>query len=601
MNNKYYSYIIIFLLMMCGCSETNQDVKEDTGKEQLSIKSGISTSVITESRATRGASDPEFKEPFDLFVNQTAPAGFVSHTKFDARYAANHYEVYSGTDKWYWDDKGGKGAIINLIGIYPKGVTSSIETSFSWAVKANQTVKADSIASDLLISKQVAGYNLETQKQVALADVEFHHVFSQLTFILKKGIGFKDDGSDFTPTLKTIGLKTEADITVADNGEITIAPKGISTEMTPRILIDKQNTKTLSVIVIPGQTLTKGNAFAHIEITINGVPNSYSVILPDPLPGPDTDITFESGKNYKFEITVNKIDAEVAATIAPWGDTTSITQSVNVAVDDNGIMNSNVKEGASLFMKIERANNEVTGLRSATTYESSAWKALDPVLYWDDIPTSTTTYARAILFNTTKTEPEDIYTGKSQLLDKPYSYLKFTNMIHPFSKVNIKLRTEDGASYAVDLTELQRIKFNANIIQFKEIDESGANASYPIVTYKTSVESEIPLSISGSLGTESEGTSPVKTYKYYKIPTIYINPTLISKGGELLRIFQQDGTNTNLKNEYPLILQSDVTFKANEVYEITVTLTKTEIAELAVTIKNWQTGSTIDGNAGIDQ
>lgn len=618
--NNYYISILALLFLLGACSEADLGIKEETGKEELAINAGISTSVEVESRVTR-ANGASFTKPFDLFVNQTAPTGFIKHTKFEAKYETNRFNVYSGTDRWYWDNKGGVTAKVNLLGVYPKNnmsVDNVFNTNgFDWSVKANQTADSDSVASDLLISKQVANYDLVTQKS-SKANIEFHHVFSKLTFILKKGTGFKTDGSDFNPSLTTVALQPTANVKIAtDNGAVTITPKGTAAAITPHLVSVDATTKEqiLAAIVVPGQTITKGSTFATVAIEINGSTNSYPINLPNE--SGDENIVFASGSNYAFEVTVNKTGAQVSATIVPWDSApATVKKEINITVGGNeALSNADIKVGASLYIKVSKGATptEVSGLRSMTAYGKTAneWAALNPVLYWDDIPTSTNTYANAILYNksgnisTINNNPDDIYRGNSQALSSAVTYLRFENMVHPFSKLNIKIRTEQEVGDKVDLTKLTNIKFDKAIAQFKgiDMDMTSTNTGFQAITYRSNTGAElsdVTPAITGTLHTETDVTSPVRTYEFYDSKTIYIKPGVtLSSGQELLRVFYVDG---DIKNEYPWKLASTITFAENTEYNIVITLKKTEIAKVGVTIKAWEKiKDPIGGEAGIDK
>ncbi|MDL2306312.1 fimbrillin family protein, partial [Bacteroides sp. OttesenSCG-928-D19] len=284
-----------------------------------------------------------------------------------------------------------------------------------------------------------------------------------------------------------------------------------------------------------------------------------------------------------------------------------VEKTVKISVDGNiALDNDDIVDGASLHIKVSKGATpiEVAGLRSMTTYNKSTddWADLSPVLYWDDIPVSTTTIANAILFNKAggvsviNDNPEYIYQGNSQTLDAAVTFLRFEDMIHPFSKVNIKIRTEKGAN-KVDLTKLTNITFYSTIQQFSSIGiQTDATASTQAITYKTNEDSNVLLSISSP----SETTEGTPIYEYYDVDPIYIKPiATIASDKELLRIFYGDG---DIKNEYPLILNAGVTFEKNKKYDIVVTLKKTEIAEVSVSIMPWGDGGTIDGGeAGIDK
>ncbi|NDV80599.1 fimbrillin family protein [Bacteroides sp. 51] len=626
MMRKYISIFTLLLLFnACSDEQGNEVVKE---KEALSVNANIAVSVVTGGQ-TRA--DEAFTKNFDLYMRQTAPTTPADlrrdYTLHDTTYDNGNYAVIKKDDSkpWYWDDRGGINAKLNLIGIYPKGATVGVASSvltFSWAVVADQspsTVDHDNL--DLRISKLKEDYTLNIQKTGTSEqkNLEFSHVLSQLTFILEKGTGFEVNEA-FEPTIETIKLQTEADITIAANGVVSIASKGTATEMVPKLIgspATNASERTFVAIAIPGQKFVKGAEFATISLTINGEKNTYKIPLPSTLAD---DIEFKQGTNHQFTIKVNKTQSQfLTATIAEWSKGDGAAQTVNIAIDDNSINgeNSAFVDNARLYVMIKEDDSkgnatEVTGgenLRRTTTYTSAAeptdskWEKFSPTLYWDDIPKTGNTYAYGLLVNKaiasdvetiTYDDAENIYMGKSQALEKAYEYLLFKNMPHPFSRLDITIQTEKDKSYTVDLTKLNNIRFHNVIHKFKEI-ATGTQ----VITYNTN-DPETYLSDVKLLINDGNMNDPVDpTYNYYKVASVYIKPGVtVPAGKELLWLSYKNG---QVENEYPLVWDENkaITFQANNTYEIVITLKKTEIANLGVTIKDWSTGQKITGSGTI--
>lgn len=632
MKRKYISiFTLLLLFSACSNEEANEVVKE---KEALSVNANISVSVETGGE-TRASGD--FTKPFDLYMEQIAPTTpdlRREYTLYNATYSTDRYVVAkTSNDKpWYWDDNGGINATLNLIGIYPKGATVTVSSSvltFPWTVIADQSPSTiDHDALDLCISKLKGNYTLNIQKTGAAADknLEFSHALSQLTFVLEKGTGFEANET-FKPTIETIALQTEADVTIT-GGVVAIASKGTAAVMTPKLTGDPDDDatqRTFVAIAIPGQKFPKGAQFATISLTINGATNKYKIELPSSV---TEDITFLQGKNHQFTIKVNKTQSEfLTATVVPWDVVDPILKEVNIAVESNGVdsKNSAFENGARLYVMIKEEDSEgkateVTGgvkLRRTTTYTKSdeptesKWEKFNPTLYWDDIPKTGKTYAYGLLLNKENTskattitydDAENIYMGKSQALEKAYEYLLFKeneeknnkSMEHPFSRLDITIRTEKDADYEVELKNLNNIRFHSVINKFKEID-----TGTQVITYNTNAPDDY-LSDVKLLINDVNMNDPVDpTYNYYKVPFIYIKPGVTVPGGkELLWLSYKNG---QVENEYPLVWDENkaITFQANNTYEIVITLKKTEIANLGVTIKDWSTGQKITGSGTI--
>ncbi len=611
---RKYIYILTLLLVCSACSD-EQDNKEIKEKEELSIHADIAVSVATGAQI-RADGETSFIKDFDLYVKQTAPASekddnYIEH---NAKYETNSFAVFTQDvtpQKWYWDDNAGVDAVIDLIGIYPKSTITNVGTQFDWEIKKDQSIKdlqttpEDYIASDLLVTERVLGYSLSTQKG-GVADLKFHHTLSKFTFILVAGDGFKEDYSDFTPSLTTSELKTKANIIIADDGTVTVKPDedNVATEITPYLVKDSSTggTKTFAAIVIPGQEINKGDVFANVVIKINGGENEYSIKLPELKANISSDpnkLKLEKEKNYLFTIKINKTDTDVSASIIDWTKVDEIKQEVTISVDESkgALDNKDIMNGASLHIKVVKNNNEVTGLRTKSIFSKPSsevagnWSSLTPILYWDDIPTGSTTFANAFLFNTTTTNVEEIYIGKTESLEFPVKSLNFKDMYHPFSRLTIKVRTEKEQKYSVDLDNLTRIKLHSNLQRFDKINLVGTT-EYPEINYKTNSLSHIEVSeLSSKIETETDKEGNKKEYKYRDI-IIYIKPTSVT--GTLLDILYKKG---DVENTYPFV--KDIIFQENKKYEITVTLSKTEIAQISVSIDVWKDGESIDGGATI--
>lgn len=632
MMRKYIS-ILTSLLILFACSDEkdNELVGE---KQELSVNANITVSVVTGTQTRAN----DIKEDFDLYIEQTAPTSpdFTKpYSKFDARYVADDkpFKITKAGSPWYWDDNGGVEAKLNLIGIHPTGAAISdpaTALTFPWSVAADQSKATNSVyveyvKSDLKISGLKDNYKLSVQK--INPELQFSHVLSQLTFVLKKGTGF--EAETFDPNIKTIVLKTKADITInSSTGKVSVAPSGsdLGTEIIPKYkgIGTEAGTKIYEAIAIPDQTLTAGADFATISLTLNGgEENEYKVKLPGTSPAQD--IKFEQGKNYEFEITINKTNTIATTTITSWGDGKKVVETIDIGATAYAGSNSiDIEVGAQLYMMIKKGTTEVDNMRRVLTYEKPAvdgkWggTGVDPI-YMDDIPKSTTTYAYGLLFNhkdavtIAKTEmkkyPDNIYMGRSQQLSQAYNNLYFKGvtvpfdtdpgMIHPFSRLEIKIRTEDDSKKGVILENLKKIQFNGVVSRFKDI-----NPDEQDIDYYTNVSPDYYSSVVLSIATadikpEKDGT-PAVVYNYYQVPHIYIKPDVtIPANTELLRIFYNDGS--GIVNEYPFVFNDGIKFEPNKKYAIQITLDKTEIAERTVTITDWVQGESIDGGGTIKE
>ena len=176
--------------------------------------------------------------------------------------------------------------------------------------------------------------------------------------------------------------------------------------------------------------------------------------------------------------------------------------------------------------------------------------------------------------------------------------MNFAGMEHPFARLTVKVQTPLTGSNAIDLTKLTKIVFNDNLHKFEKVtldaSESASTSYWNIHYYSTAAEHTFAPSV-GDIKTDA-------SVKYYVLDDIYVQPGTVPVNSELLRLFYVDSA-LGLNNEYPLKRTgSELKFEKNKKYNITVMLTKTEITEMGVSIKDWTAGEDIDdGNASIDK
>lgn len=594
---RKYLYTAFLLTLFVACSESEQVVQQPT-VEELVIGAGYATTVqVDESRVTRATSD--FTKNFDLFLYQTAPTTPIDMTSsaiFDAKYESSKYAVYSGSKKWYWDDiggstNGGYEAQITLLGIYPKGhvaITDDAVDNIDWRIKPDQSTVGDYGDSDLLVSNKIIDYTLTDQKS-APATLAFEHVLSQITIELVSGTGFTND---FTPENVTLlGLNTTATVavtstdikaaaTISNLSGIDLSGKdAITPYKEGTVTAGDVTTITYKAIVLPGQTIAKGTSLVEFTITVDQSKNSYTATMPDDGFG------FVQGKNHKFTITVNKTGTTVSASLVPWDydSADDINRTINIATGTGTVGSNDAKlvDGAKLYVNLDGQSGVYKFTKSP-----EKWTATTP-LYLDHITPDPDgkLFAYAVLINEgvdTGYNVENIYTGESQAMTDYFTDLHFNSFTHPFSKINVIIKTNTAADDYVELSQIKKVELKG-LREYASI-----NLTSQVITYATT-DAAPAFTAPVALKEAQITCSPV-----------YVNPATIAAKALLLTVYHENGT---VKNSYPLYNGNDaLTFVANKQYTITVTLSKTEISDLGVTIKGWEDdGSTIGGGSTIDE
>ena len=606
---KRYNWILAISLMLAvSCSEPEMPDRDGHDREAVAFFTDVRTTVEDGGSLTR-ASSP-FVSPFDLYLAQTAPVAMEAvPSLYGVEYEEGNFWVKTLSNaRIYWDDIGGIGALLDLQGIYPKGLMATYPGSFSFGVAEDQRSSTAYDASDLVISDKMSGYSVRRQK---LTDgtkpvMNFNHVMSQVTFIIEKGTGFSVD--EFLPTLIMEETPLDCTVTIAgDTGTVSLADGSSTGGIKPYVKSTDSETgkQTLVAIVMPGQKFAVGETIAKVTITIGGNANVYDIKVPaDPEELPGGELEFLRGINHTFNVKVNKVGALVTVTLDEWGEGANLTDD-NVKISTVGGEelgnDSKLVDGAALYVNIDNKHKTIF----AYDKTEGEWNTGTPI-YWDDVNWRTGLFGAALLFNTTAgimaDNPESLYTGLSQELKKSdnndvIKVINFEDMVHPFAKLRVKVQTPAGET-GIDLENLVKVVFHSGsgVKKFYDVDFSGTapGTAYWSIDYHTGAEYDFSPQ-SGDIKTTGSGSSEMK---HYVIDDIYVQPGVTVPEGEFLRLYYNDGT---LDNEYPMSLASSIALEKNMLYNITVTATKTEVVEVGVTIKEWETGTDIEGGATIDK
>lgn len=604
---KTTKYTIAFATLFLGLAScNNEEVSTSDNLGQVNLSAGIATTIVTDA-TTRLAADPKVSaftnRTFRLLVkdNRTTSNLFtdIEQVVTTASTTGSEIEVDGVTVKpaqvplnplLYWNDLGGINADLKFIGIYPSTVTA-IATTFIAAT--NQSVGSD--ASDLMLAYRPT-YTYSTDRTVA-ANLPFKHMMAKVTLNIKGGETGQVDLKDITSVVLTGCFKNE--VTIDWN---TVTTAGVPSATAVNITPYKETTPaptatnvTYTAIVAPtaaGEKIAAGTQVA----TITAKGNEYKVSVTN-------ECTLAAGKNNIFNITLTKSDIAATATITNWEDNvipSGTSQLIEVApalVNEDGVTNENkVTVDSKLLVTIQDKNNKKhTVTYAATNVDGVLRWIADKMLYWDDIAFNasgdTGVTADAILKLDGSGDPDKLFVATQLTNIQKYATngtLKFA-MKHALSKVVVTIQTTDDSSPdKVLLTEIQKVElpnyYNYTVNAAAPFITKAANSGDINITDKKDPDSYVyttyiyPQTVAVSNGTSKAslidvtvGTSPVNVYQ---LTTVLVNNT-------------------------PL---AEINFEANKVYNITMTLKKSNIAATAkVTIAPWELGSTITGDGGITQ
>ena len=419
---KRVRYITIALAALgVACSDLEQAGPADGQRETIAFR--VDMPVITVSERAVGRASNPFNYSFDLLLTQTDPSGFAESAntnKYKTVHQSGEFGIFveSTNAPVYWDDRGGRDALIDLQGVYPKGYATTYDTPFDFTIASDQNPDPDENddsayeASDLVISDKITGYSVGKQKAPAGTKpvMQFRHVLSKLTFELSMGTGFTI--ADFEPTIETVKMPLECDVTIEADGSVTRTTDsgGSESEIKPFLKTKGSGKYTFEAVVMPGQVLDDDDRIAQITINIGGHDNVYDVRIPA-----TAGMTLAAGYNYTFKVKVNKVDTQVAVTIEDWENVDVPGQTVQIAVEGGTLLdNDGVDDGASFYLDIDNKH------KRKFTYDQSGneWNT-DTPLHWDDVNWRADLYGDGLLYDNagdvlSSPTPEYIYTSGSR-------------------------------------------------------------------------------------------------------------------------------------------------------------------------------------------
>ena len=327
----------------------------------------------------------------------------------------------------YWDDYGSadpanattgrtEGLTIYGAAINGKTIAPSVSdwTALSWTLPANQTASESTPADkDLLISNNIkAGTGDGTYKFDSRASgklLEFTHALSKITVNLNANNGFTDGVFASAPEVKL--TSNNASTSYAEwaytTGTINITTGAVSSQANPAVITMWQAVSapdgydiTKEALVMPGSQFSADDA---IIARINADGNIYYVTAEkirtaiSASHASEGAYSTEAGKNYIINVTVNKTDIVVTATVANWTNISAdeVAPVINVSGDLGGsaVISAdktfsfyrssfpNINLGYSYDESLKENNYYKEESVLGYTHSTTTW-TMSPVLYW---------------------------------------------------------------------------------------------------------------------------------------------------------------------------------------------------------------------------
>ena len=307
MNIKQLFLGLTGVLLLAACSSADEEQPQAvTGEPQSGIP--IMLTSVVDGPTTRAGSSIQGNallsgELVNVYI--TAPNG-------GATYDPKVYKINTGGEMSpvgnifpYFPTNGNS---IKVTALYPQTVTSDTRT---FTVESNQDKQVQYKLSDLMFGTILDDDGVSS-KEVAPTDVKqtitFRHKLSKITVILKSGTGSPDTKNSevqLCNVYKTIGFTPASGALGALSGD----PDYVT------MTTDGRSSSGVSAI-IPPQSIGTGY-FLKIRLAGKSDTDSGDIIYYSPSQSFDV----ESGKEYKFTMTINQNGLTVDYTVSDWLNT----------------------------------------------------------------------------------------------------------------------------------------------------------------------------------------------------------------------------------------------------------------------------------------
>ncbi len=293
----------------CGNDET------DNWNGEIRLRSGLDVQQTTRAGTTIQATQFDTNEQIDVYITEATKTGQDQSTvtEYDKPLVyttGSNGAMTPPTDKQPYYPSSGNG--VNIFAVYPKG-TSLTSGSGSFTIKTDQSDNANYKASDLMYGAPSGNGTVSRQK--AAVSINFKHLLSKVTVELKSGAGSPSlDGA----TVELQNVKPTTTLTATNSSGSISAAAGTAQAIT--VMKATSSSLSGSAIVIP-QTLA--TTFIKVTLKDGGVLTSNT--LTDSSNSAINSVVLESGKAYKYTITVNLTKLDVTASIGDWSNGTTAT------------------------------------------------------------------------------------------------------------------------------------------------------------------------------------------------------------------------------------------------------------------------------------
>lgn len=296
--------LLAFPVLFAGCSQDTD--LPSTGNEDrvaLRVSSDISVDNQVQRVGTRAVDGLwENTDAIGIFAVQTAGAEEYANRQYTTATATLGTFTPATPDQTIYLPVDGSGR--DFVAYYPyDGAMSGSEYAI------NLTNQTQQNAIDFMVSERTDGENSKVTgitKAAPTVKFRFHHKLAKLRLNIETGDGFSDNNSELTELkVEITGQPTTGkfDILTGNAVETTNDSQTIT-------LLTAENGRTAEGIVFPSEDYT-GMQFIF-TVKGHGEPYKWS------LNKSNNAEKFEAGKEYIYNIKINKTDIVVTSTIEPW-------------------------------------------------------------------------------------------------------------------------------------------------------------------------------------------------------------------------------------------------------------------------------------------
>jgi len=491
---KHTLLYIAALALITACSSDNDTYTVGEENNLILLSAGMNEKNVTSRAGDQIAMSVGIKANLQVTGTWTGhnPSSIVKTTMATMGTATNNRNAVSLSPSLYWDDYGtadpantnggtgekkGREIGLTILGVGINDASVSAPTfagTIDWTLEQNQSNGWSK--KDLIITNNVSGsntYKFTEQTATNSKELEFRHAMSQVSVILTAGKGFEtaeDPNKKFVnePTVTLKGFYTSGKVTVSDGSPSEAGTVADITTYCTNETKTGQTSVTRTALVFPTRKFDGTEIIA--KVSADG--NTYEVnssALQTALGGADKPM--EPGKNYVLQITVNKTDIVVTATLRDWENVEATTVEPEIKVTTAIGTDTSDKNDAftsfDFYLSDNASSSPATAYEKRATASSTAtdgnatdgnaqWAFSTP-LYW---PSHDTHYHMRGVFPTSTT----VSAGKIDVANADYNAATYpSNLLVGAPIIATGTMCDNSDHTAVDMSEKGICAREANI------------------------------------------------------------------------------------------------------------------------------------------